>query len=376
MGDFLRQFASSLQDPNQCVDPDADQPNQSVDPHAGQPDQSVDPNADQPNQTVDPSAAQPNQSVDPNTDQPNQSVDPNADQPNQCVDPNAGPDQSVDPNAAQPNQSGDPNADQPNQCVDPNGSQSDPSGDLRGGGSDRPADNQDRSNDSDDGIPPGGTSDSGSDPEDKDDPYGEQQPEHWEGSRGLTASERSKAESVYQDSIDYDKVSITAGSVGSTGSTRTIGNTIYMEDDEFQGSTSELTADGLNTLIHELGHVWQYQHGGLDYIPNALKAQLESTIVTGDRNDAYDWRRAVKNNREWKDWNAEQQAEAMEDYFKAEQRIKAAQDAGNSPAPEDEQIVKTLEPYVGKVRSGVGAPGGPSDEPGDYEPSRGDTAPA
>jgi hypothetical protein len=90
MATFFRDFISSLQEPNQCVDPDAGQPNQSVDPNAGQPNQSVDPNARQPNPPVDPNAGQPNQSVDPNAGQPNQCVDPNAGQPNQPVDPSAG----------------------------------------------------------------------------------------------------------------------------------------------------------------------------------------------------------------------------------------------------------------------------------------------
>jgi hypothetical protein len=192
----------------------------------------------------------------------------------------------------------------------------------------------------------------------------------------LTTSERSQAQSVYQDSIDYEKVAIAAGSVGSTGSTRTIGNTIYREDDESQGNTSALTPEGLNTLIHKLGHVWQYQHGGAEYIPNALQAQGESLVFTLGLDDTYNWRRAVLQQKEWKDWNAEQQAEAMEDYYKAQQRIQAAEAAGQSPAPEDEQTVKTLERYVSKVRSGIGAPGGPSEELGDFEPPSGDSAPA
>jgi len=337
-------------------------------------------------------AAEPNQSVDPNAGQPNQSVDPNEEQPNQCVDPNAGqPNQSIDPNEAKPlgadgtvtipevTVEGDANLGRAYDLGFADGLTGSPTHrgeieQLAPGPTELLAnyeqgfrDGQAKASDDDDGLPPGDTSGNVSDPED----------EPWKGERGLTASERSQAQSIYQDSIDYDKVAIAAGSVGSAGSTRTIGNTIYMEDDEFQDNTSTLTPEGLNTLIHELGHVWQYQHGGLEYIPNALTAQAESTITTGDRNDAYNWRRAVGQQKEWKDWNAEQQAMAMEDYFKAEQRIKAAEAAGKSPALEDEQIVKTLEQYVSKVRSGKGAPGGPSDEPGDYvPPNGGDSAPA
>jgi hypothetical protein len=194
---------------------------------------------------------------------------------------------------------------------------------------------------------------------------------HWEGSRGLSGPERSNAQSVYQDSIDYDKVSIVGGSVAATGATRTIGNSIYMEDELFDGNTSNLTAKGMTTLIHELGHVWQYQHGGLEYIPNSLKAQAEAAAFDGDRDEAYKWRKALNAGKPWAEWNAEQQAEAMEDYYEAKQRLDAGQ-----PQPGDDETVRTLGLYVSQVRSGLGAPGGPAAGPGDYEAPKGDSAPA
>jgi hypothetical protein len=175
--------------------------------------------------------------------------------------------------------------------------------------------------------------------------------EHWEGSRGLTAAERASAQSVYQDAIDYDKVTIVGGSLVATGATRTVGNSIYFEAEYFDGNTSNLTPAGMNTLIHELGHVWQFQHEGAGYIPSALGSQLAAVVTTGDRNNAYDWQKAIDEGLPWEKWNAEQQAEAMEAYYEAKQRI----DAGNSD-PGDTQTVAELEPYVGKVRSGQGAP--------------------
>jgi hypothetical protein len=71
MGEFLRQFSSSLPDPNQSADSNAGDPNQSGDPNAGQPNQSADPNAGGtvtiPEVTVvgDPNAGQPDQPADP-----------------------------------------------------------------------------------------------------------------------------------------------------------------------------------------------------------------------------------------------------------------------------------------------------------------------
>jgi uncharacterized protein YjdB len=176
-------------------------------------------------------------------------------------------------------------------------------------------------------------------------------------SRGLTADEISDAKSVYQDSIDYSKVKVVSGGLGSVGSSRTIGNTIAMTPKEFEPNSTELTGDGRKTLIHELGHVWQFQHGGAAYIPNALGAQLKSTIKTGDRNDAYVWRRAHKDGLPWEKWNAEQQASAMEDYHQAKKRIAAGDPKPDDAPCSDEETVKILEPYVGKVRDGKGAPG-------------------
>jgi hypothetical protein len=203
-----------------------------------------------------------------------------------------------------------------------------------------------------DGINPPGN---GTDPEDQEDA------KKWDGERGLTPEELADAQDIYQDSLDFSKVSISGNSALSSGATRTIGNTIYFEDDEFDGNTSVLTPGGRSTLIHELGHVWQYQHGGMEYIPNALGAQAAAYIATGDRSNAYVWRNALNQGLPWAEWNAEQQAEAIQDYHDAKGRI-----AANQAQPADQQTVQELEPYIGQVRNGLGAPGGPSQAPGDY----------
>lgn len=203
------------------------------------------------------------------------------------------------------------------------------------------------------------------------------EPGPWRGERPLNEDERREAKKVYQDSIDYDKVTIAAGSMGSAGGvSRTIGNTICLADEEFEGNKDELTKYGLATLIHELGHVWQYQHGGAAYGADALYAQAVAVVTTGDRNNAYDWRRAVNEGKDWKDWNAEQQAAAMEAYFMADASI-AATAAGNAPDPAAVEVVRTLEKYRSHVLRGQGAPGGPSEQLGDFVPARpGDPNPA
>jgi hypothetical protein len=172
-------------------------------------------------------------------------------------------------------------------------------------------------------------------------------------SRPLTAEEIRYAREIYVDSIDYSKVTITRDSVLSLGAPRTIGNTIHLKSSwgAFVGDTLELTDRGKLTLIHEMGHVWQYQNGGLAYIPDSLIAQLRAWVGGGGRGGAYDWRAAHRDGIPWEDWNPEQQAGAIEEYNK----LLRKQQAGNATT-QDLHVLSILLPYVEMVRRREGAP--------------------
>jgi hypothetical protein len=131
-------------------------------------------------------------------------------------------------------------------------------------------------------------------------------------SRGLTDREKTVLRAVFGDSIDLDAVRIKEGNggffsipfnTGQTDSDRafTSGNTIYMKknrgDEEF-----------MQTLVHEMVHVWQYQHNGGAYQANSLDQQK----IHG-QHDAYDWRPAMVDGKAWGDLNPEQQAHLIED---------------------------------------------------------------
>ena len=107
------------------------------------------------------------------------------------------------------------------------------------------------------------------------------------------------------------------------------------------------TARGRATLIHELGHVWQYQNGGLAYIPHSLRAQLVAWLRTGKRAAAYRWQEALQEGIDWARWNPEQQAQAIEAYAVASWR---------QGSPFDARTIELLQPYIDKVRRGEGAP--------------------
>jgi Domain of unknown function (DUF4157) len=177
-------------------------------------------------------------------------------------------------------------------------------------------------------------------------------------SRSLTQPDIDYAKDIYLDSIDYSQITITRDSVLALGAPRTIGNTIHLKSvwdgkDVFVGDTLELTDFGRELLIHEMAHVWQYQNGGLAYIPESLIAQLKAAVSGGDRGGAYDWRAAHAAGIPWEDWNPEQQAGAVERYNVLLRRSKA-----KDPTMTVEELneLSILLKYVEKVQRREGAP--------------------
>ncbi len=127
-------------------------------------------------------------------------------------------------------------------------------------------------------------------------------------SRGLTPAEKEKFAKIYGGSVDLSLVRIKRGGLGSVGSARVVGNTIYFPKNKgYFLPDGGLTARGRRTLVHEMGHVWQNQNGGGDYMHRALWASR-----FGARPEAYDWRRYAAQGVAFRDLNPEAQAEAIE----------------------------------------------------------------
>ena len=163
--------------------------------------------------------------------------------------------------------------------------------------------------------------------------------------RPLTPAERQDAVRIFRDSIDYDPVVISRGSLFALISATTIGNTINLSAEHFAGESLELTPTGRSVLIHELAHIWQFQHGGFAYVRSSLIAQMGGFIMTGSRRAAYDWRKAHDAGRPWGAWNAEQQAECISQYHAALDRA-------------DRSTMRIAFRYVRRVRRCDGMPGG------------------
>jgi hypothetical protein len=168
--------------------------------------------------------------------------------------------------------------------------------------------------------------------------------------RPLRLAEISEAREVFGGSLDLAAVKIVRGGAAALGASRTIGDTIYLQDGEFAGSCGlDLDPDS-TTLIHELTHVWQFQHGGASYIAGALSAQLGSVLTTGERDAAYDYTALLERGTPWESWNPEQQASLVEDYERAVRSAYRTTD--------ERQLVRAAQPYLRELRAGRGAAGG------------------
>lgn len=174
--------------------------------------------------------------------------------------------------------------------------------------------------------------------------------------RPINQAEINYATAIFQSSIDFSQVWLSRDDLASTGSTKTIGNDISFQSQwgshdlwdapSTAGVRCNLTAVGLEVLIHELTHVWQYQNGGGGYAIASLTAQFTAFVTTGSRDGAYRWQQPFGENKPWAEWNPEQQAAAVEDYNRAWRSTVFAQNS---------TTVRMLQPYIDEVRARRGA---------------------
>ncbi len=124
--------------------------------------------------------------------------------------------------------------------------------------------------------------------------------------RKLYAWEKEIARSVFGNNINYSKIRIDERALLGPWQYRfcyVSVNTI----NTWGGMDNSL-------LIHELTHVWQYQRFGLVYIPRALRAQYSKAAYNyGGLQQLSNYK---KQNRTLFDFNFEQQADIVADYYR------------------------------------------------------------
>jgi len=126
-----------------------------------------------------------------------------------------------------------------------------------------------------------------------------------ETKRPLRRDERELARSVFGDSIDYDRVRLIPTSILEFV---TQPNAIRIPENFTLASEYHA-----QTFIHEMTHVWQYQHGGTSYMSVSLGTQLAATAKRGSRNFAYDYQ--IRPGQTFFDFTPEQQGLMVENYF-------------------------------------------------------------
>jgi len=126
------------------------------------------------------------------------------------------------------------------------------------------------------------------------------------GARPLTKHELDIARSVFGDSLSYERVRIDGRAY--FGPRR--GNFCYVSCNTV--NSWGIMPDAI--LIHELMHVWQYQHLGIVYIPRALAAQF--SVEGYDYGGVQALYQAMATGKKLLDFNYEQQADIIEDYYR------------------------------------------------------------
>lgn len=145
--------------------------------------------------------------------------------------------------------------------------------------------------------------------------YGEPAPPVKKGKgRGLTEDEIANVRSMYGDKIDYSKVRVITGEdmtlwgkvLTHKGDAVVWGNTIYFPNGENKQSGYDEVRDQ-SWLVHEMGHVYQYQEHGWSYVPRSAWDQ----ITKGE--GAYKY--SIEPGKKFGKYGIEQQADIMRDYY-------------------------------------------------------------
>ncbi|NJK53745.1 MAG: DUF4157 domain-containing protein [Leptolyngbyaceae cyanobacterium SU_3_3] len=123
---------------------------------------------------------------------------------------------------------------------------------------------------------------------------------------GLSPKQKALLDRIFGNSLATSIIRLNPNSVLATGNCyRTTGNIINMPGNTISDKS----------LIHEAAHVWQSQNTwfGVGYAVSALKAQAIAQLLGGDWQRAYNYTSVEKYQIPWRYWNAEQQAQWIED---------------------------------------------------------------
>ena len=123
---------------------------------------------------------------------------------------------------------------------------------------------------------------------------------------GLSDIQKALLDGIFGNSLATSVIRLNPNSILGAGNCyRTTGNIINMPGTTISDSH----------LIHEAAHVWQSQNTwiGVGYAVSALRAQAIAQVLGGDWQRAYDYHNVERYRIPWRYWNAEQQAQWIQD---------------------------------------------------------------
>ncbi|MBE9480038.1 MAG: hypothetical protein IMY80_08740 [Chloroflexi bacterium] len=151
--------------------------------------------------------------------------------------------------------------------------------------------------------------------------------------RKLSPHESIEARLVFGASIAYDRVVIIeevswpnwAGRIGSwlsraeapKNNAVALWNKLYFPKRLHTGNLSDPVGslNDMAWLIHELTHVWQYQHFGLAYLPQVLWAHIRNGSETYNYGFEPGLKKAYARGEQLENFNREQQGEIARHYY-------------------------------------------------------------
>lgn len=133
--------------------------------------------------------------------------------------------------------------------------------------------------------------------------------------RRLTQGEIALAQSVYQSSLNYDKIRIHKGKLIPYFQYNRVAmspfGTMHFPRDLYVDDFSQAEISKQHLFVHEMAHIWQHQLG--------LKLWLDGIILTAKggykANQCYAYEKWAANCEQFNQFNMEQQADLIADWF-------------------------------------------------------------
>lgn len=164
----------------------------------------------------------------------------------------------------------------------------------------------------------------------------------------VTDEQKAQLREFFGPSIDFSKVSFKESRFCSGGRPWACGNVVRVKKSRPGDTHTTETAD----LIHELGHVWQHQHGQLTFL-SAVAEQLRGAIVRNFDPYNYGGATGVASLRRLSSFLTESQAQIITEYWKSQHGF--TQDRLETPFSQD--YVRNLFRLIQGARIGSAAPG-------------------